>query len=301
MVSEVTAAGLQQEGPAYEAAGAEEVPGASFQKELESRVGSGTQSAGSTESMDDIFQEAADRFGLSVKLLKAVAKAESNFNPNAVSSAGAQGVMQLMPATARGLGVSNAFDARQNIMGGAQYLKSNLDRYGGNVALALAAYNAGPANVEKYGGIPPFSETQHYVSSILSKLDGEECFADRYVTTGLTDTDAGTGIGSLLSQWSSLLTLNSLYGMSSAGSVGSLPESDGSSGSGSLPGISSGSTGLFGDGTSGLMSMMSMLLGMSGLASSEGGLSQDGLSNLLQIMRIRMMMDADNTMGDSII
>ena len=118
-------------------------------------------------SMDDIFEEAASIYDVPVELLKAVAKAESNFNPNAVSHAGAIGVMQLMPGTASSLGVTNPYDARQNIMGGAKYLKSNLDRYNGDISLALAAYNAGPGSVEKYGGVPPYAETQNYVKRVL--------------------------------------------------------------------------------------------------------------------------------------
>ena len=115
-----------------------------------------------SESMDAIFQEASNTYGVPVNLLKAVGMAESNFNQYAQSGAGAQGVMQLMPATAASLGVTNSFDVRQNIMGGAKLLAQNLSMYGGNVDLALAAYNAGPGNVAAYGGIPPFAETQNY-------------------------------------------------------------------------------------------------------------------------------------------
>ena len=89
-----------------------------------------------------------------------------NFDPYAQSGAGAQGVMQLMPATAQSLGVTDPFDARSNIMGGAKYLSDLLARYDGNVDLALAAYNAGSGNVEKYGGVPPFQETQNYISRV---------------------------------------------------------------------------------------------------------------------------------------
>lgn len=120
-----------------------------------------------TESMEGIFEEASQTYGVSLNLLKAIGKAESGFNPGAVSSAGAQGVMQLMPATARSLGVEDSFDARSNIMGGAKYIASLLERYQGDTVLALGAYNAGSGNVEKYGGVPPFKETQNYIQKVL--------------------------------------------------------------------------------------------------------------------------------------
>ena len=106
-------------------------------------------------------------------LLKAVAKAESNYNANAVSAAGAQGVMQLMPATAKSLGVDNPFDARSNIMGGAKYISQKLNQYDGDVELALAAYNAGSGNVAKYGGVPPFTETRNYIKRIKEYMGGD--------------------------------------------------------------------------------------------------------------------------------
>jgi hypothetical protein len=126
------------------------------------------------ENLEDIFKEASKKYGISEKLLKAVAKAESNFNPSATSKKGAAGVMQLMPATARSLGVDDPYDARSNIMGGAKYLKENLERYKGNVDLTLAAYNAGSNNVSKYGGIPPFKETQEYVKKVKNYMGDSE-------------------------------------------------------------------------------------------------------------------------------
>jgi soluble lytic murein transglycosylase-like protein len=121
--------------------------------------------------LESIFKKASDTYGVSEDLLKAVAKAESNFNTNSTSSAGAMGVMQLMPSTAAQLGVTDAYDAEQNIMGGAKLLSQLLNKYDGDTSLALAAYNAGSGNVDKYGGIPPFTETQNYVSKILGYLN----------------------------------------------------------------------------------------------------------------------------------
>lgn len=123
---------------------------------------------GGATSYDAYFDAAAETYGVPVGLLKAVGMVESGFNANAVSSCGAQGVMQLMPSTAKSLGVTNAFDPAQNIMGGAKFLKQMLDMFNGDVSLALAGYNAGPGAVQKYGGIPPYAETQAYVSRVLS-------------------------------------------------------------------------------------------------------------------------------------
>ena len=140
-----------------------------------STVSTGQTAASSASSytsneLDSIFEDAANTYGVSSIILKSIAKAESGFNPSAVSSAGAVGIMQLMPSTAA-LGVSNSYDARENIMGGAKYISQLLSNYQGNISLALAAYNAGSANVDKYGGIPPFTETQNYVKKVLSYME----------------------------------------------------------------------------------------------------------------------------------
>lgn len=118
--------------------------------------------------LDAIFDEAASKYGVDAKFLKAIAKCESDFSTECTSRSGAMGIMQLMPQTAASLGVTNAYDPYQNIMGGARYISEKLAQYNGDKSLALAAYNAGSGNVAKYGGIPPFKETQNYIAKVMA-------------------------------------------------------------------------------------------------------------------------------------
>lgn len=118
--------------------------------------------------MKPLFGEIAKRYNLPQSLLESVARHESGFNARAVSPKGAQGLMQIMPGTQKLLGVGDPFSAHDSLDGGARYLRMMLDRFGGDVTRALAAYNAGPEAVEKFGGIPPYAETRNYVSRILN-------------------------------------------------------------------------------------------------------------------------------------
>lgn len=125
------------------------------------------KSSATSHKIEKAIQDAAVQYQLSPKLIKGVIKAESNYDANAISPAGAQGLMQLMPGTARDMGVSNPFDIKQNIDGGVRYLRKMMDMFGGNVRKALSAYNAGPETVKRYNGDVPYSETRQYVDRVI--------------------------------------------------------------------------------------------------------------------------------------
>lgn len=147
-----------------------------------------------TTNLDSIFKEAADKYGVSERLLKAIAYTESGFQADVTSFSGAMGIMQLMPSTASAYGVSDPYDAYQNIMGGAAVLKDLLNMFQGNQSLAIAGYNAGCGNVKKYGGVPPFTETQNYVAKVTSLMQtGVSVPANTVTVTPSANTSSNTG------------------------------------------------------------------------------------------------------------
>ena len=149
-----------------------QAPDSDFQKILDTKIeAKSNPTKTSRADIDNLISKYADKNGLDEDFVKAVINQESGFNPNATSHCGAMGLMQLMPSTAQGLGVKDAYNPEQNIEGGTKYLKGLMDRFGNDKSLALAAYNAGPNAVKKYGGIPPYAETQNYVKKVLSKYD----------------------------------------------------------------------------------------------------------------------------------
>lgn len=167
-------------------------PATSFQSRLAAATapapaGAAVPVSGDGGRYDALIQASAQRNGIDPALLKALIRQESGFDPAAGSPAGAQGLTQLMPATAASLGVTDPHDPAQSIEGGARYLRAQLDAFGGDEAKALAAYNAGPGAVRRYGGVPPYAETQAYVQRVLG-------YAAAYRTAAPTPTPTPTPI-----------------------------------------------------------------------------------------------------------
>lgn len=166
------------------------------QKKCQTEATNNTSSVKNGEtSLQDIFRRAAEKYDISYDFLVAVAKAESDFNPKCVSSAGAQGIMQVMPAEQKGLGIKDPFDAEQNIMGAAKLLKAHLKKFNGDYTLAAAAYNAGSGRVQKYGGVPPFTETQNYVKKINKYMKEGVTVPDKKVKVSRTSSEGAETSG----------------------------------------------------------------------------------------------------------
>ncbi len=162
-------------------------------------------------AFDAIIETHSSRHGVDADLVRAVIQAESAFNPLARSPKGAMGLMQLMPATAAELGVQNAYDADENVSGGVAYLKSLLVRYKGNEERALAAYNAGPGAVEKYGAVPPYRETRNYVAKIRgTSVSRPAAPVSVYETTEIVDGRPVTRYSSKPSPGAALVPRNSI-------------------------------------------------------------------------------------------
>ena len=145
-----------------------QAPQVSLNQALIEATAAQTNIPASKSQILNVVSQISKKYDVDENLVKALIKQESGFNPKAKSKAGAMGLMQLMPSTAKNLGVKDPYNMVQNVEGGVKYLKSMLNKYNGNVILALAAYNAGPGAVDKYSGVPPYKETQNYVRSILA-------------------------------------------------------------------------------------------------------------------------------------
>lgn len=163
----------------------------SFEEVLNEKL-SNSETIDCPKDLEEIFETASSTYNIPLNLLLAVAKAESDFDPNCTSSSGAMGIMQLMPATAKELGVTDAYDPEQNIMGGAKYLAENLKIFNGDTKLAVAAYNAGPGAVKKYDGIPPYAETQNYVKKVLAYMNEDISVPDIDVSGSSSNTTSSS-------------------------------------------------------------------------------------------------------------
>ncbi len=267
-------------------------PNKAASSEFPSLFQNAVNAAGGQKStdMDEIFERAANRYHVPANLLKAVAKTESGFDSDAVSSAGAQGVMQLMPSTAAGLGVTDPLDPEQNIMGGAKYLSEMLNRYDGDPTLALAAYNAGSGNVAKYGGVPPFKETQNYISRVMN-------YAGLSLDAPMTQpSDSLFGSSGSSGSMASLDMLNSLLNTSPSGDIlSSLSTLLGSSYNNST---ASTLNDLFGSSSSSEDNGVGGAA--AGLNSGLGNLSSEDYLSLLQVMIGQMQSDSTQALASDL-
>ncbi len=170
-----------------------------FEKALNTQMVS--ESTSTATSYKDIFIEASKKFGVSYDLLTAMAQQESGFNKDAVSKTGAMGIMQIMPETAKELGLEHPFDAYENIMAGANYISQKLKQYKGNLDKALAAYNAGSSVVERYGGVPPYGETRSYVKNVKAIMSrGADVPYTNYISRTASKDDVEADLKKLLSE-----------------------------------------------------------------------------------------------------
>lgn len=170
-----------------------EVRKASKASKTAASEGAGASTGKASVKLDDIFKRASEKYDISYDFLVAVAKAESDFNTKCVSSAGAMGIMQLMPDECKEFKVTDPYDAEQNIMASAKLLKAHLKKYDGDYTLAAAAYNAGSGAVSKYGGVPPYTETQNYVKKIKKYMKEGVTVPDKTVKVAATETSEGSG------------------------------------------------------------------------------------------------------------
>lgn len=160
-------------------------------EQAEKTVSTKDEGEGGTTALESIFRRAAEKYDISYDFLTAVAKAESDFNTKCVSSAGAKGIMQLMPDECKEFGVTDPFDAEQNIMASAKLLKAHLKKFNGDYILAAAAYNAGSGAVKKYGGVPPYKETQNYVKKIEQYMKDGVTVPDKKVKVSSSEGEGG--------------------------------------------------------------------------------------------------------------
>jgi len=258
-------------------------------------------SSDGTVMMEQIFQKAAAKYGVSSNLLKAVAKEESGYQPGVVSYAGAIGVMQLMPGTASSLGVTNPYDAEQNIMGGAKMLSQLLAKYNNNLDLALAAYNAGPGNVARYGGAPPY--TRQYISAIKAIMNNGEQTINVPVTIASTAGESATAASETAGTAAAQTTAGTANTTSSAGqtsadsalsTLSSLLGTDNTSALSALASLSgSGSS----SGT-GLYQILSALAGASGTTGgSSSSVSGSSLGDLARLAELQTLNSAASTLS----